>query len=62
MNVSQLVETRQRRIDSLRDSISLSETRLSDEESVLDRLVELAAKPTYTIEEVNYLIDRSNDL
>lgn len=61
MNIGQLVESRQLKVSRIRDSISESENYLAHEEENLARLVDLSSKTSYTIEEINWLIDRQND-
>ncbi|UDL16803.1 membrane protein [Arthrobacter phage Atuin] len=57
MDIAQLAEQRQRKIDSINASIDSAQAQLVVENEILDRLHELMAQSSYTIAEINYLLE-----
>jgi hypothetical protein len=56
MDISLLAEASQRRIDNFDNDISRIEAYKLDEEAVRDKLHELMSQSTYTISDINFLI------
>jgi hypothetical protein len=59
MDISKLAEDRQRIIDSIDNQILEAQTRKTVQEGIRDKLQELMAQSTYSIEDINFLIQNS---
>ncbi len=59
MDISLLAEARQRKIDALDNQISQAETAKVEEEAVRDKLHELMSQSSYSISDINFLVEAS---
>lgn len=61
MDIAQLVAARQDRVYAIRDHIEAEQVRMDAEQEVLEELQRLSSQSSFTIAEINYLIEHSND-
>jgi chromosome condensin MukBEF ATPase and DNA-binding subunit MukB len=56
LDVAQIAETQQRKIDQTNSEIEAAQRRLEEEEAVLAKLNDLKSQSSYSVEEINYLL------
>jgi hypothetical protein len=59
MDIGLLAEQRQRKIDALDSQISQAQAEKTAEEAVRDKLHELSSQSSYSISDINFLIEAS---
>lgn len=57
MDIAQLAADRQRKIDNINASIEAAQAQIVTEQEILDELQRLQAQSSYTLAEINYLIN-----
>ena len=60
MDIGLLAEQRQRRIDALDSQITQAQAAKAKEEETRDKLRELSSQSSYSIADINFLIEASN--
>lgn len=60
MDIGLLAEQSQRRIDVIESQISQAQAAKAREEEVRDKLHELSSQSSYSISDINFLIEASN--